>query len=49
VLARAIVRATTHWDEPEELAAACRGLGKPMEGIEMKTLDDSQRMANRGW
>ena len=49
VLARAIVRATTHWDEPDELVAACRGLGKPMEGIEMETLDESQRMANRGW
>ncbi len=48
-LARAIVRATTHWDEPEELVAACRGLGKPMEGIEMETLDASQRLANRGW
>ncbi|MBW2693185.1 MAG: pyridoxal 5'-phosphate synthase lyase subunit PdxS [Deltaproteobacteria bacterium] len=49
VLARAIVRATTHWDQPEELVAACRGLGKPMEGIEMETLDESQRLANRGW
>jgi len=49
VLARAIVRATTHWDEPDELVAACRGLGKPMEGIEMETLDENQRMANRGW
>jgi pyridoxal 5'-phosphate synthase pdxS subunit len=49
VLARAIVRATTHWDEPDELVAACRGLGKPMEGIEMETLDETQRMANRGW
>ena len=49
VLARAIVRATTHWDEPDELVAACRGLGKPMEGIEMGTLDENQRMANRGW
>ncbi|MBW2493677.1 MAG: pyridoxal 5'-phosphate synthase lyase subunit PdxS [Deltaproteobacteria bacterium] len=49
VLARAIVRATTHWDEPEELVAACRGLGKPMEGIEMETLAESQRLANRGW
>ena len=49
VLARAIVRATTHWDEPEELVAASRGLGKPMEGIEMETLDESQRLANRGW
>ena len=49
VLARAIVRATTHWDEPDELVAACRGLGKPMEGIEMGTLNENQRMANRGW
>ena len=49
VLARAIVRATTQWDEPEELVAASRGLGKPMEGIEMETLDESQRLANRGW
>ncbi len=49
VLARAIVRATTHWDEPDELVAACRGLGKAMEGIEMETLDENQRLANRGW
>ncbi len=49
VLARAIVRATTHWDEPDELVAACRDLGTPMEGIEMETLDETQRMANRGW
>jgi len=49
VLARAIVRATTHWDEPDELVVACRGLGKPMEGIEMETLSESQRLANRGW
>jgi pyridoxal 5'-phosphate synthase pdxS subunit len=49
VLARAIVQANTHWDEPDELVAACRGLGKAMEGIEMETLDEKQRMANRGW
>ena len=49
VRARAIVRATTHWDESDEVAAACRGLGKAMEGIEMETLAENQRMANRGW
>jgi pyridoxal 5'-phosphate synthase pdxS subunit len=47
--ARAIVRANTHWDDPEEVAAASRGLGQAMEGIEMETLDESQRLANRGW
>jgi pyridoxal 5'-phosphate synthase pdxS subunit len=47
--ARAIVHATTHWDDPEEVLNACRGLGKAMEGIEMGTLDESERLANRGW
>jgi pyridoxal 5'-phosphate synthase pdxS subunit len=47
--ARAIVRATTHWQEPEELLAASRGLGDAMEGIEMETLAEHERMANRGW
>jgi pyridoxal 5'-phosphate synthase pdxS subunit len=47
--ARAIVRANTHWDDPEEVVAASRGLGDAMEGIEMETLDESERLANRGW
>ncbi len=47
--ARAIVRANTHWEDPAEVLASCRGLGDAMEGIEMETLDESQRLANRGW
>ena len=47
--ARAVVRATTHWDEPEEVAAACRGLKNAMPGIEMETLAEHERLANRGW
>jgi pyridoxal 5'-phosphate synthase pdxS subunit len=47
--ARAIVRATTHWEDPAEVVAASRGLGDAMEGIEMGTLDESERLANRGW
>jgi pyridoxal 5'-phosphate synthase pdxS subunit len=47
--ARAIVRATTHWQEAEEVLASCRGLGGAMEGIEMSTLSENERMANRGW
>jgi len=49
VRARAIVRATTHWQDPDEVLAACRGLGDAMEGIEMETLAEHERMANRGW
>jgi len=47
--ARAIVHANTHWDDPEEVLNSCRGLGAAMEGIEMETLDESERLANRGW
>jgi len=47
--ARAVVRATTHWKDPLEVLAACRGLGRAMEGLAMETLDESERLANRGW
>jgi len=47
--ARAVVQACTHWDDPKQLLDACRGLGEAMPGIEMETLADSERLANRGW
>ncbi len=47
--ARAVVRATTHWKDPAEVLAACRGLGRAMEGLAMETLSESERLANRGW
>jgi pyridoxal 5'-phosphate synthase pdxS subunit len=47
--AAAIVRATTHWDEPAEVLAASRGLGGAMPGIEMETLAEHERLASRGW
>jgi pyridoxal 5'-phosphate synthase pdxS subunit len=47
--ARAIVRATTHWDEPAEVLAASRGLAGAMPGIEMERLAEHERLANRGW
>ncbi|MBW2231681.1 MAG: pyridoxal 5'-phosphate synthase lyase subunit PdxS [Deltaproteobacteria bacterium] len=47
--ARAIVHANTHWQDAAEVMAACRGLANAMEGIEMSTLDESERLANRGW
>jgi pyridoxal 5'-phosphate synthase pdxS subunit len=47
--ARAVVRATTHWDEPKEVLEACRGLAGAMPGIEMERLASHERLANRGW
>jgi pyridoxal 5'-phosphate synthase pdxS subunit len=47
--AKAIVRATTHWDEAKEILDASRGLAAAMPGIAMETLAEHERLANRGW
>lgn len=47
--ARAIVRATTHYKEPKEVADASRGLGDAMAGIETSNLPESELLQVRGW
>lgn len=47
--AKAIVMATTHYNDPKILAEISKDLGAPMSGIEISTLMDSQRMQERGW
>ena len=47
--ARAIVHATTHWQDPAEVLAASRGLGVPMRGLAMEAIPDAERLAGRGW
>ncbi|HEY6627399.1 MAG TPA: pyridoxal 5'-phosphate synthase lyase subunit PdxS [Acidimicrobiia bacterium] len=47
--ARAIVEATTFWNEPEVVAKVSRGLGEAMPGIELGTLTETERLASRGW
>ena len=47
--ARAIVDATTYWQEPKKLAEISSGLGAAMRGIEMAELSEGSRMAARGW
>jgi len=47
--ARAIVDATTYWQEPKKLAEISSGLGGEMRGIEMAELSEGSRMAARGW
>jgi pyridoxal 5'-phosphate synthase pdxS subunit len=47
--ARAIVRATTHWQDPERVAEASRGLGTAMSSLESSKLEDEQLLAGRGW
>ncbi len=47
--ARAIVEATTHYEDYELIAQLSKGLGEPMKGIEISTLAPEQRMQERGW
>ncbi len=47
--ARAIVEAVSRFDSPEVLAEVSRNLGEAMVGINISTLPDEERMANRGW
>lgn len=44
--ARAIVEAVIHWKDPARLASLSEGLGEPMRGLEIKTLETA--MAARG-
>jgi pyridoxal 5'-phosphate synthase pdxS subunit len=47
--ARAIVEATTHWQDAERVAEASRGLGPAMAGLESSKLEHERLLAQRGW
>ncbi len=47
--ARAIVKATTNYNDPKVIADVSRGLGEAMVGREMGDLAEAERMAVRGW
>jgi pyridoxal 5'-phosphate synthase pdxS subunit len=47
--AAAIVKATTHFNDPAVLAEVSSGLGEPMVGIEMSTLGEDGLLQTRGW
>jgi pyridoxal 5'-phosphate synthase pdxS subunit len=47
--ARAIVEATTYWEDADKVAKVSTGLGEAMSGIEIERLAESERLASRGW
>ena len=49
IMADAIVKATTHYKDPEMLASVSKGLGASMPGIDVRTLPESEQLASRGW
>jgi pyridoxal 5'-phosphate synthase pdxS subunit len=47
--ARAIVEATTFYNDPEILAKVSRGLGEPMRGLDIATMSEDELLQTRGW
>jgi len=47
--ARAIVFATTYYNNPEKLAEVSMGLGEAMPGLDIAKMPEAERMAKRGW
>ncbi len=47
--AAAIVKATTHYDDPAVLLEVSRGLQPAMKGLEMSEIPEEERLAARGW
>jgi pyridoxal 5'-phosphate synthase pdxS subunit len=47
--ARAIVKATTHYQDARAVAEASRGLGEAMRGLDAAALSPTERLQSRGW
>ncbi len=47
--ARAIVLATTHYNDPKVLAEVSKDLGEAMPGIEISKINQAEMMQTRGW
>ncbi len=47
--ARAIVLATTYYNNPEKIAEVSAGLGEAMPGLDLAEIPENERLAKRGW
>ncbi len=47
--ARAIVEATTYYQDPDILAKVSRGLGEPMRGLAVDKMSEDEMLQTRGW
>jgi pyridoxal 5'-phosphate synthase pdxS subunit len=48
-IAKAVVKATTHYKEPAIIAEVSKGIGVPMTGLDIKTIPEKELLAPRGW
>ncbi len=49
VTAKAIVRATTHYQDPKIIAEVSKNLGEAMRGLDIKQIPADELLATRGW
>jgi pyridoxal 5'-phosphate synthase pdxS subunit len=49
IRAKAIVEATTHYEDPDVLIRVSENLGEAMVGINIDTLDEKDKLQTRGW
>ncbi len=47
--AKSVVKAVTHYNDPDELAKVTRGLTDAMPGLDINKLDESELLHKRGW
>ena len=47
--AKAVVSSVTHYTDFDLIAKLSEDLGDPMDSIDLNTLADKDRMADRGW
>ena len=48
-MAKAIVAATTYFDQPEKILEVSKGLGAAMKGLEISAIPQEELLASRGW
>jgi len=46
---RAVVKAVTHFNDPEIIAQVSRGLGEAMRSLDIRSLKPEELLASRGW
>jgi len=49
VVAKAIVKATTHYKDPQVIAEVSKNLGEAMPGLDIKQIPTEELLASRGW
>jgi pyridoxal 5'-phosphate synthase pdxS subunit len=47
--AKAVVKATTHFDDAKAVLEACEDLGEAMRGIDVRQLEEKDMLSTRGW